>query len=939
MAFTARTETYFNASSLSAPYDATHDKPASTAEGDILFALLCWYAASPPSIDSVPSGWNLLALQSGSGGADRWALYYKVAGASEPSSYTWSFSASAKVRIVCSCYTAGDFNPSDPIDVVSNTLYQISDAIVRAAAMTVANANSPLVFWASIYSTATKSFTEPSSPGTWVEDDDTWNTTPDFGNEICSQIWPGSGDTGAMDATCSATLTAKHAFAVALNPAGGQNYQRSGTALLGLLGSGTRGLGLTRSKTGLLGLLPSGTRSLGLSRSNTALLGLKGIASRTIALTRVNTALLGLKGIGLAARLGTIKTDCLDESTWWNSQRKLVRTSDGILHSVYHRIALGYSHIFHSYSSDKGQTWTEEALTSGDYGQADAAIAIDSQDNLHVVWYGSSASSPSYLQIRYRKYDGSWGAIVELTSESYHQYTPSLAIGSNDHLHIVWHGRHSGSPSYDQIRYIKYDGSWGTIGNLTSGNYQQSFPAIGIDENNYLHVTWHGKHSGSTTYYQIRYVKYTDSWQTIENLTSESSDQRNPCVAVDGNDYIHIVWRGKYAGSPTYIQVRYRKYTNSWQANENLTADSYNQSVASIGIDKNDYLHVIWVGSHPGSAVYYQVRYIKYTGSWGEIKTLTNANQDQYSPIAIWAKHPGGRLIPKTEFAFIWVDGTTVKYSAKIELSWLAHYIRSRTALLGLLSTGTRSLALSRSNTALLGLKGIGSRVLSLTRLKTALLGLKATATKSIALTRSQTALLGLKATGTRTIAISRSKIALLGLLGTGSRTIAITRSGVALLGLKATGVASTVGHYVREGIAYLGLVATGTRSLALTRSKTALLGLKGAGTRLVALTRAGTALLGLKSTGTRVISYTRIQTALLGLKTTGTRTIAITRAKTALLGLKATGLAVLPSLGKLVVKVVTLQYRNIIVGTYQHRLIKIITSQYRKIRTLLLGE
>lgn len=220
MPFTARTEEYFNAASLSSPYDATVNKPAGTAEGDILFALVCWYTAGV-TIDSVPSGWTLLGDYIVN--TDKYALYYKIANASEPSSYTWSFSATAKVRIVCSCYTGGDFNPSDPINVVSNTPYRTSDTVVRAASMAVASANSPLVFFASVYSTLAKTFTKPSIPTTgWVEDDDTWNTVPDIGNEVCSQIWSGSGSTGAMSAICNATLTTKHAFAVALKPAGAE---------------------------------------------------------------------------------------------------------------------------------------------------------------------------------------------------------------------------------------------------------------------------------------------------------------------------------------------------------------------------------------------------------------------------------------------------------------------------------------------------------------------------------------------------------------------------------------------------------------------------------------------------------------------------------------------------------------------------------------------
>jgi hypothetical protein len=219
MAFTARTETYYNGAPATSPYDGVVNKPTGTAEGDILFGLVCW-SGSTITIDGVPSGWTKLCEYIAQ--IDRYTLYYKIAGASEPSTYTWSMSGSCKLRIVCSCYTSGDFNASDPIDVVSNTSYRTSDTTVRAASMTVASTSSPLVFFASVYSTTARTFTQPSNPTTdWVEDDDAGHTTPDFYAEICSMIWTGSGATGDMDATCSASLTAKHAFAVALKPAGG----------------------------------------------------------------------------------------------------------------------------------------------------------------------------------------------------------------------------------------------------------------------------------------------------------------------------------------------------------------------------------------------------------------------------------------------------------------------------------------------------------------------------------------------------------------------------------------------------------------------------------------------------------------------------------------------------------------------------------------------
>jgi len=219
MAFTPRTETYADLASLvEAPWDIYSTKPTGTADGDILFALIQWYGSSV-TIDSVPSGWSLLGSYTAN--TDRYALYYKIA-SSEPDGWNWSFSGNSKVRVVCSCYTSGDFNASDPIDVVSNTAYRTSDTACIAASMAVAAANSPLVFWAGRYSTVAVTFTKPSVPTTdWVEDDDYWNTAPDFATEICSMIWSGSGATGAMSATMSSAQTVKHAFAVALNPAGG----------------------------------------------------------------------------------------------------------------------------------------------------------------------------------------------------------------------------------------------------------------------------------------------------------------------------------------------------------------------------------------------------------------------------------------------------------------------------------------------------------------------------------------------------------------------------------------------------------------------------------------------------------------------------------------------------------------------------------------------
>jgi len=221
LTFTARTETYVNVSSISSPYNFTLNKPSGTAEGDFLYAFFMTYKTSAVSVDSVPTDWQLIAERTVSTYYHFW-LYYKVAGDSEPTSYTWSLSTTAKLHAVCGCYTGGDFDPADPIDVYSNTEYKTSDTICRAASMVVGAANSPLLFFGGVYHTSAKTFTKPTIPTSgWVEDDDVGSTTPDFWSTTCSMIWADSGATGNINATLSASDAQKHAFAVALNPAGG----------------------------------------------------------------------------------------------------------------------------------------------------------------------------------------------------------------------------------------------------------------------------------------------------------------------------------------------------------------------------------------------------------------------------------------------------------------------------------------------------------------------------------------------------------------------------------------------------------------------------------------------------------------------------------------------------------------------------------------------
>lgn len=84
--------------STSATANLTLDVPAGTQEGDLLIAVTINENDSPTTTWTAPAGWHLLVDRQGTGGTpttppSTW-VWYRIAGASEPASYTWVNSAS-----------------------------------------------------------------------------------------------------------------------------------------------------------------------------------------------------------------------------------------------------------------------------------------------------------------------------------------------------------------------------------------------------------------------------------------------------------------------------------------------------------------------------------------------------------------------------------------------------------------------------------------------------------------------------------------------------------------------------------------------------------------------------------------------------------------------------------------------------------------------------
>ena len=95
MAFLQRNTTINTASSLLSPFRFTLNKPSGTVEGDMMVCWICTDTSARRNV-TTPSGWSVIYNQSSPdlGGNAQQFGYYKVATASEPTTYDFQFNGS-----------------------------------------------------------------------------------------------------------------------------------------------------------------------------------------------------------------------------------------------------------------------------------------------------------------------------------------------------------------------------------------------------------------------------------------------------------------------------------------------------------------------------------------------------------------------------------------------------------------------------------------------------------------------------------------------------------------------------------------------------------------------------------------------------------------------------------------------------------------------------
>jgi hypothetical protein len=334
--------------------------------------------------------------------------------------------------------------------------------------------------------------------------------------------------------------------------------------------------------------------------------------------------------------------------TWnsgWSFTPDIAVDSSNNIHVVWDDFTSGTSEIYYKKSTDGGLTWSTKQLTWNSVGNSAPAIAIASTDHIHVVWGGRRTGNFEIYHKKSTNGGANWST-KRLTWTAGFSWHPAIAIDSSDHIHIVWYDDTSGNYEIYYKKSTNGGSSWNTKRILWNAGHSW-YPAMAIDSHDHIHVVWEDNTPGN---WEILYKRSTDggtSW-TKKRLTWIVEHSRHTAIAADSSNHIHLVWEDY---SPGNSETFYKKSTDggvTWTT-KRLTWNAGASRNPALAIDSNQNIHVVWPDSTPGNLEIYYKKSTNGGANWTTDRLTWKSGESIYPAIAV---DSGG------DIHLVWEDDT-----------------------------------------------------------------------------------------------------------------------------------------------------------------------------------------------------------------------------------------------------------------------------------------
>jgi len=209
------------------------------------------------------------------------------------------------------------------------------------------------------------------------------------------------------------------------------------------------------------------------------------------------------------------------------------------------------------YATKSGQAdWLTQNISNNQEGSGSPSIAIDGEGTLHVVWEDDSLEiTGGYLDILYaaKPGDGGWSEPVNISHSQRPSARPRIAVDSENNPHVVWEDTYDEYATDIRPQYnTRSGGNWlaqpeSILPSSTEG-IMFCHPDIAVDPAGKPQVVWYDNTRQTTDGYPIWSIGYAvrqenGEWLTWLNISLNSLVATEPTIAVDDSGNAHVVWQ------------------------------------------------------------------------------------------------------------------------------------------------------------------------------------------------------------------------------------------------------------------------------------------------------------------------------------------------------------------------------------------------------------
>jgi hypothetical protein len=237
------------------------------------------------------------------------------------------------------------------------------------------------------------------------------------------------------------------------------------------------------------------------------------------------------------------------------------------------------------------ENYLESVNVSNNSGRSEnPSIAVDSNNTVHLVWNDDTPGNEEIFYA-YKPANGNWSAPINISNNSRASRSPCITVDNSNIIHLAW--QDCSPDGYWRIFYCQksINGTW-TIPETITGEYMYVAPIIAVDDSENVHLVWNfgGYYPG------LRYSKRTKSgiWSSQTTIIGPNGNW-NPSITADCKNNVHLAW---YKDDSIYglgnIFYSMKSENNSWTQPINISntgkVNFYNVIIA----DDQGNIHFAW---------------------------------------------------------------------------------------------------------------------------------------------------------------------------------------------------------------------------------------------------------------------------------------------------------------------------------------------------------